>query len=82
MHLFNRAQPTTSIDDLHEPASPRKQIEELFNHLAQKNPYFALWKDYKRGVSDRSVAEEWDEYLLQELGTRERRGDRVCARNG
>ena len=69
MHLSNRAQPTTSIDDLHEPASPRKQIDELFRHLAQKNPYFALWTDYKRGISDRSVGEEWDEYLLQELGT-------------
>lgn len=34
----------------------------------RKNPYFALWSVYKTGVSDRSVAEEWEEYLLQELG--------------
>jgi hypothetical protein len=69
MHLFNRARSITSIDDRKAPASPRKEIEELFSHLAQKNRYFALWTVYKRGVSDRSVAEEWDEYLLQELGT-------------
>jgi hypothetical protein len=69
MHLFNRARSRTSIDDLQTPASPRKEIEELFSHLAQKNPYFALWTVYRRGVSDRSVAEEWDEYLFQELGT-------------
>ena len=69
IHLFNRAQPTTSIDEWQKPGSPRKQIEELFSHLAQKNPYFAQWAAYKRGVSDRSVAEEWEEYLLQELGT-------------
>jgi len=69
MHLFNRARSITSIDDRKAPASPRKEIEELFSHLAQKNRYFALWTVYKRGVADRSVAEEWDEYLLQELGT-------------
>jgi hypothetical protein len=61
MYLFNRAQPTTSIDDLETPPSPRKQIKELLGHLAQKNPYFALWTVYKRGVSDRSVAEEWED---------------------
>ena len=68
MHLFNRAQSKTSSDDWQTPASPRKEIEELFNHLRQKNPYFAHWAAYKRGVSDRLVAEEWDEYLLQNSG--------------
>jgi hypothetical protein len=68
MHLLNRAKPTTSIDDLETPPSPRKQTEDLLSHLAQKNPYFALWIVYKKGVSDRSVAEEWDDYLVQELG--------------
>jgi hypothetical protein len=68
VNLFNRAQSRTSIDDRRTPASPRKEIEELFSHLAQKNPYFALWTVYKRGVSDRSVAEELDEYVVQELG--------------
>jgi len=68
MHLFNRARSTTLIDDRQTPASPRKQIEELFTHLAQKNRYFALWTVYKRGVSDCSVAEEWDDYHVQELG--------------
>jgi hypothetical protein len=69
IHLFNRARSITSINDRQTPASPRKEIEELFNHLLQKNPYFAHWAAYKSGVSDRSIAEEWDEYLLQELGT-------------
>jgi hypothetical protein len=68
MHLFNRTRSKTSIDDRQTPASPRKEIEELSRHLAQKNPYFALWSGYKSGVSDRSVAEKWDDYLAQELG--------------
>lgn len=68
MHLFNRAQPITSIDERQTPASPRKQIQELLSHLAQKNPYFVLWSGYKSGATDRSVAEEWDDYLAQELG--------------
>lgn len=68
MHLFNRTRPTPSIDEWQTPASPRRQIQELLCHLAQKNPYFALWSGYKSGATDRSVAEEWDDYLAQELG--------------
>jgi len=67
--LFNQARPGTSDNESLRPASPREQIRELLSHLAQKNPYFALWVVYKRGVSHDSVAEDWDGYLLQELGT-------------
>jgi hypothetical protein len=67
-HLFNRARRSISEVDAQSPATPREQIEELLSHLAQKNPYFALWSAYKTGVSNHSVAEEWEEYLLQELG--------------
>ncbi|MGA9673058.1 MAG: hypothetical protein WBQ94_27920 [Terracidiphilus sp.] len=68
VYLLNRAQSPTSIDEWRTPASPRRRIEELSRHLAQKNPYFALWSGYKSGVSDCSVAEKWDDYLAQELG--------------
>lgn len=67
-HLFNCTRPTISEDDAPLPTAPREQIEELLSHLARKNPYFALWSAYKTGVSNYSVAEEWEEYLLQELG--------------
>lgn len=67
-HLFNRARPTGSEADPQPPASPREQIGQLLSHLAEKNPYFALWVIYKRSVSDHSIAENWDEYLLQKLG--------------
>jgi hypothetical protein len=66
--LFNRARQTISEDETRLPAALREQIKELLSHLARKNPYFALWSVYKTGVSDHSVAEEWEEYLLQELG--------------
>ena len=49
--------------------SARNRFEQLLDHLAQKNPYFALWVVYKRGVDDHTVAEDWDGYLLQELGS-------------
>ena len=66
--LFNGARSKSSINDRFTPAIPRKQIEELLNHLGQKNPYFARWVAYKRGISDSSVAEAWGDYLVQELG--------------
>ena len=44
------------------------RVGELLGHLAQNNRYFALWAAYKKGVSHNSVAEEWDDYLRQELG--------------
>lgn len=68
MHLFNRARPKTSQGDAVPPVSPRKRIGQLRSHLAQKNPYFALWVIYKRGASDQTITSEWDEYLLRELG--------------
>ena len=41
--------PRISEDDALRPASPREQIRELLSHLAQNNPYFALWVAYKKG---------------------------------
>lgn len=67
-HLFNRIRSTNSEGDPKLPDSAREQIGQLLNHLAQKNPYFALWVVYKRAASDRSIAKNWNEYLLQELG--------------
>ncbi len=67
-HLFDQARSSMSERDALRPTSPQEQIRELLSHLAQKNPYFALWVVYKRGVSHDSVAEDWDEYLVQELG--------------
>jgi hypothetical protein len=68
VHLFNQAKSNASESDSRSLPSPREQIQELRNHLAQQNPYFGLWVVYKRDVKDHMVAEEWDEYLLQELG--------------
>jgi len=67
-HLLDRARLRISEDDALRPASPREQIRELLRHLSQNNPHFALWVAYKKGMNDHSVAEDWDEYLLQELG--------------
>ncbi len=45
-----------------------EEITELVAYLTQTNPYFALWDVYKRGVSDHSVAGEWRQFLLEQLG--------------
>ena len=70
VHLFNQAQSNASESDSRFLPSPREQIQELRNHLAQQNPYFGLWVVYKKDVKDHPVTEEWDEYLLQERGVR------------
>ena len=70
VRLFNQAQSNASERDSRFLPSPREQIQELRNHLAQQNPYFGLWVVYKRDVKAYPVAEEWGEYLLQELGAR------------
>jgi hypothetical protein len=67
-HLFNRAQPSGPKAPLRSPSSPREDLGQLLSHLAQNNRYFALWAAYKKGVSHNSVAEEWDDYLNQQLG--------------
>ncbi len=66
--LFNRARPTRSDDDAQSSASPREQIRQLLGHLTQNNPYFALWVAYKKSVNNRTIDEQWSEYLDQELG--------------
>ena len=70
VHLFNQTQSNAPESDSRTLPSPREQIQELRNHLAQQNPYFGLWVAYKRDVKDHPVAEEWREYLLQELRAR------------
>jgi len=70
VRLFNQAQSNASESDSRYLPSPREQIQELRNHLAQQNPYFGLWVGYKRDVKDHPVTEEWGQYLLQELGAR------------
>jgi hypothetical protein len=45
-----------------------EEIEELLRYLTRTNPHFALWALYKRGVSVDSVASEWHQFLLEQLG--------------
>lgn len=45
-----------------------EEISELLEYLTRTNPYFALWDLYKRGVSQDSVAGEWRQFLLEQLG--------------
>jgi hypothetical protein len=66
--LFECARPANAGNDVQEPVSPQAQVDQLFSHLAQRNPYFARWIEYKNGVADDQTVKKWDEYLLQTLG--------------
>jgi hypothetical protein len=67
-HLFECARATNAGNEAKAPVSPQAQIDQLLSHLAQRNPYFARWIEYKKGVADREILEKWDEYLLETLG--------------
>src|SRR5580658_6269052 len=67
-HLIECARPTNAGNDVQEPVSPQAQIDQLLSHLAQRNPYFARWIEYKNGVADHQMVKKWGEYLLQTLG--------------
>jgi hypothetical protein len=67
-HLFEGARPVSGGDDAQVPVSLQTQIDQLLSHLAQRNPYFARWIEYKKSVADHEIVEKWDEYLLQTLG--------------
>jgi hypothetical protein len=66
-HLFESARSTIAGNDVQAPVSPQAQIDQLLSHLAQRNPYFARWIEYKKDVADHEIVERWDEYLLQTL---------------
>jgi hypothetical protein len=68
MHLFECARLVGAGKNAQAPVSPQAQIDRLLSHLAQRNPYFALWIEYKNRISDHEMVEKWDEYLLQTLG--------------
>ena len=66
--LFHESQPKRIEAAALAPVSPKEQVQELLNHLAEKNPYFALWVDYKRGLAENLDTKDWDQYLRQEFG--------------
>lgn len=66
--LFNEIPSKAFTADAVAPASSREEIQELLDHLAKKNPYFALWTVYKDGIEGSVKLEDWQEYLSLELG--------------
>jgi len=74
--LFNETQPNTVEATVIAPPPPREQVQELLDHLTQKNPYFALWVVFKSGGAENSDTESWEDYLDRELGTED--GDEIA----
>ena len=67
--LADQSPPSLSASDPLARRSSREQIHQLRSHLAQKNPYFALWAVYKNVERQQLIAEDWDQFLLQQLAT-------------
>ena len=67
--LADQSPPRLSASDPVAPRSSHEQIHQLRSHLARNNPYFALWTAYKNGEREQLIAEDWHQYLLQQLGT-------------
>ena len=69
--LFHKSQPERTEAVADALVSPQEQAQELLNHLTEKNPYFALWVDYKRGLADNVDIQDWDQYLCRQLESAE-----------
>ena len=67
--LADQSRPSLSASDPLARRSSREQIHQLRSHLAQKNPYFALWTVYKNGERAQFITEDSHQFLLQQLGT-------------
>jgi len=67
--LADQPRPGLSASDPLTHRSSREEIHQLRSHLAQENLYFALWTVYKNGERKQLIAEDWQQCLLQQLGT-------------
>ena len=66
--LADQSRTSLSASDPLARRSSREQIHQLRSHLVLKNPYFALWTVYKNGERKQLTAEDWYQFLLQQLG--------------
>jgi hypothetical protein len=66
--LFDKAQAKANVADAIIPISPAKQVQQLLDHLTEKNPYFALRTVLKSGIGDNFDAQGWEDCLREELG--------------
>jgi hypothetical protein len=66
--LADQSRSSLSASDPLARRSSREQIQQLRSHLALKNPYFALWTVYTNGERELLTAEDWHQFLLQQLG--------------
>jgi hypothetical protein len=67
--LFLETRPAEVGADTAASLTAREQVDELTQHLVLKNPHYALWTAYRKGIGDCSIFESWDNYLNRELGS-------------
>lgn len=67
--LFLETRPAEIGADTAGLLSARDQVDELTQHLASKNPHYALWTGYRKSFGHLPTVKSWDDYLNQELGS-------------
>jgi hypothetical protein len=67
--LFAAAPKQAKASEIVVPNTPREIAEELVQHMAHRNPYFAIWVHYQKREMHGEDALPWEEFVSQELGT-------------
>lgn len=66
--LFEQIRPCAVNPAAEESESSSRQIEELRTYLIEKNRFFAVWAAYRREPKGHAPADEWERYVLEQLG--------------
>jgi hypothetical protein len=67
--LFAAAPKQTKASESVVPNTPREIAEELLQHMARRNPYFAIWVHYQKREMHDEDAISWVEFVACEVGS-------------
>ena len=66
--LFDQSQSKVIASEEVVPTSPSKRTQQLLDHPTESNPNFAVWIAHKNVMKADFDAQDWEDYLGEELG--------------